>query len=73
MNAAQIAKEKEKLSEVRARCLEENLSLIEQGCSEVRTVSYLALLQTIDQFLTNLLTKRDPICFTICRRGSPKP
>ncbi len=41
MNAAQIAKEKEKLSEPRARCLAENLSLIEQACSEIRTVSYL--------------------------------
>jgi PAS domain S-box-containing protein len=41
MNAAQIAKEKEKLSETRARCLEENLSLIQQACVEIRTVSYL--------------------------------
>ncbi len=41
MNASQIAKEKEKLSEPRARCLEENLSLIGQACSEIRTVSYL--------------------------------
>ncbi|MGB2666922.1 MAG: PAS domain S-box protein [Candidatus Acidiferrum sp.] len=41
MNAAQIAKEKEKLSEPRARCLEENLTLIGQACAEIRTVSYL--------------------------------
>jgi PAS domain S-box-containing protein len=41
MNAAQIAKEKGKLSEPRARCLEENLSLIGQACAEIRTVSYL--------------------------------
>lgn len=41
MNASQIAKEKEKLSEARAKCLEENLSLIGQACAEVRTVSYL--------------------------------
>ena len=41
MNASQIAKEKEKLSEPRARCLEENLRLIEQACAEIRTVSYL--------------------------------
>jgi PAS domain S-box-containing protein len=41
MNAGQIAKEKEKLSPSRARCLEENLSLIEQACLEIRTVSYL--------------------------------
>jgi PAS domain S-box-containing protein len=41
MNAAQIAKEKEKLSEPRARCLDENRHLIEQACSEIRTVSYL--------------------------------
>jgi PAS domain S-box-containing protein len=41
MNAGQIAKEKEKLSPSRARCSEENLSLIEQACSEIRTVSYL--------------------------------
>ncbi len=41
MNAAQIAKEKGKLSDARARCLEENLSLIGQACTEIRTVSYL--------------------------------
>jgi PAS domain S-box-containing protein len=41
MNAAQIAKEKGKLSDGRARCLEENLTLIEQACAEIRTVSYL--------------------------------
>jgi PAS domain S-box-containing protein len=41
MNAAQIAKEKEKLSDARARCLEENLRLIGQASAEIRTVSYL--------------------------------
>jgi PAS domain S-box-containing protein len=41
MNASQIAKEKEKLSPSRARCLEENLGLIGQACAEIRTVSYL--------------------------------
>jgi PAS domain S-box-containing protein len=41
MNAAQIVKEKEKLSPSRARCLEESLSLIGQACAEIRTVSYL--------------------------------
>jgi two-component system, NarL family, sensor kinase len=41
MNASQIAKEKEKLSEDRARCLMENLTLIDQACTEIRTVSYL--------------------------------
>jgi PAS domain S-box-containing protein len=41
MNASQVAKEKEKLSDARARCLEENLSLIGQASAEIRTVSYL--------------------------------
>jgi PAS domain S-box-containing protein len=41
MNVSQVLKEKERLSDVAARCVAENMSLINQATSEIRTVSYL--------------------------------
>jgi PAS domain S-box-containing protein len=41
MNAAQVYKEKHKLSPSAARCVTENFELIGQAIAEVRTVSYL--------------------------------
>lgn len=41
MNASRVAREKEKLSQSAAKGLEENLSLISQAATEIRTVSYL--------------------------------
>ena len=41
MSATIVAKEKEKLSDAAARCIEGNSSLIEQAISEIRTVSHL--------------------------------
>lgn len=41
MNASQVFKEKERLSDVAARCVADNMSLINQATSEIRTVSYL--------------------------------
>jgi PAS domain S-box-containing protein len=41
MNAAHVFNEKDKLSPVAARCISENIQLIDQAGSEIRTVSYL--------------------------------
>jgi PAS domain S-box-containing protein len=41
MNVSQVLREKERLSDRAARCVAENMSLIDQASSEVRTVSYL--------------------------------
>jgi PAS domain S-box-containing protein len=41
MNVSQVFKEKERLSYPAAQCVAENLNLIEQAASEIRTVSYL--------------------------------
>jgi PAS domain S-box-containing protein len=41
MNVSQVLKEKDKLSVNTARCVEENSQLIEQGLTEIRTLSYL--------------------------------
>jgi PAS domain S-box-containing protein len=41
MNASHILKEKDKLSPLGARCATENIQLIDQAGSEIRTVSYL--------------------------------
>jgi PAS domain S-box-containing protein len=41
MNAAQVFKEKNKLSPLAARCVSENVELIGQAVAEIRTVSYL--------------------------------
>jgi PAS domain S-box-containing protein len=41
MNVSQVFREKERLSDPAARCVAENMSLINQACSEIRTVSYL--------------------------------
>jgi PAS domain S-box-containing protein len=41
INISHVAKEKEKLSPDKARCVEENLNLIGQASAEIRTVSYL--------------------------------
>jgi PAS domain S-box-containing protein len=41
MNISQVLREKERLSDPVARCVAENMTLIDQASSEVRTVSYL--------------------------------
>jgi signal transduction histidine kinase len=41
MNVSQVLKEKDMLSVNTARCIEENSQLIEQGLTEIRTLSYL--------------------------------
>lgn len=41
MNVSQVFREKERLSEPVARCVAENMTLINQAASEIRTVSYL--------------------------------
>jgi PAS domain S-box-containing protein len=41
MNGSQVFREKERLSDPAARCVAENMSLIDQASSEIRTVSYL--------------------------------
>jgi PAS domain S-box-containing protein len=41
MNVSQVFREKERLSGPVARCVAENMSLIDQASSEIRTVSYL--------------------------------
>jgi two-component system, NarL family, sensor kinase len=41
MNASQVFREKERLSDPAARCVAENMNLINQACSKIRTVSYL--------------------------------
>lgn len=41
MNASQVFKEKNNLSPLAARCVTENIELIEQAIAEIRTVSYL--------------------------------
>jgi PAS domain S-box-containing protein len=41
MNASQIKREKSKLSQAAARCVDENSDLIEQVLTEIRTMSYL--------------------------------
>jgi PAS domain S-box-containing protein len=41
MNTRVVAKEKAALSPRGARCIDENLSLVEQAISEIRTISYL--------------------------------
>ncbi len=41
MNVSQVQKEKDKLTPNTARCVEENLRLIEQGLTEIRTLSHL--------------------------------
>jgi PAS domain S-box-containing protein len=41
MNVSQVFREKERLSGPAARCVTENMSLIDQASSEIRTVSYL--------------------------------
>jgi PAS domain S-box-containing protein len=41
MNVSQVFREKERLSDQAARCVAENMSLIDQATSEIRTVSYL--------------------------------
>jgi PAS domain S-box-containing protein len=41
MNASQVFKEKNRLSPSAARCVTENIELIEQAIAEIRTVSYL--------------------------------
>jgi PAS domain S-box-containing protein len=41
MNIAQVKREKERLSDIGARCVSENSDLIDQAMSEIRTVAYL--------------------------------
>jgi two-component system, NarL family, sensor kinase len=41
MNIAQVKREKERLSDMGARCVSENSDLIDQAMSEIRTVAYL--------------------------------
>jgi PAS domain S-box-containing protein len=41
MNVSQVFREKERLSDTAARCVAENMNLIDQAASEIRTVSYL--------------------------------
>jgi PAS domain S-box-containing protein len=41
MNVSQVLREKERLSDPVARCVAENMTLIDQASSEIRTVSYL--------------------------------
>jgi PAS domain S-box-containing protein len=41
MNVSQVFREKERLSDPAARCVDENMTLISQAASEIRTVSYL--------------------------------
>ena len=41
MNISQVFREKERLSDPAARCVAENINLIDQAASEIRTVSYL--------------------------------
>ncbi len=41
MNVSRVVLKKSKLSSAAARCVEENVSLIEQASKDIRTVSYL--------------------------------
>ena len=58
MSVAIVAREKEKLSADAARCVEGNLSLIEQAISEIRTVSHLLHPPLLDEIgLESALTE----------------
>jgi|HubBroStandDraft_6_1064221.scaffolds.fasta_scaffold33733_3 PAS domain S-box-containing protein len=41
MNVSQVSKEKDRLSDTAARCVTENMNLVDQANSDIRTVAYL--------------------------------
>jgi PAS domain S-box-containing protein len=57
MNVSQVFKEKERLTDPVARCVAENMDLIKQAASEIRTVSYLLHPPLLDEIgLSSALT-----------------